>query len=153
MRRPLARRGRRQAPDSGRWLADNDVRIDHAVVSPAERARATWELVRAELAEAGIEPETIIDDDVYTFGAGRLLRVVRAFPERWQTVALVGHNPAMEELLQTLTGCGLGMPTSAVAVIDLPGEWQRVGDSPAYLVAHGRPPVESLTAPAGISAG
>ena len=43
--RPLARRGHRQAPQAGRWLADNIDSIDLAVVSPANRARRTWELV------------------------------------------------------------------------------------------------------------
>src|SRR6478735_578713 len=43
-RRPLAGRGRRQAPEAGRWLAANLDAIDLAVVSPATRARQTWEL-------------------------------------------------------------------------------------------------------------
>ena len=42
--RPLARRGRRQVHDPGRWLADNVGVIDLAVVSPAERTRETWRL-------------------------------------------------------------------------------------------------------------
>jgi phosphohistidine phosphatase len=42
--RPLARRGRRQAPEAGRWLAHNVAAIDLAVVSPAERTRETWRL-------------------------------------------------------------------------------------------------------------
>jgi len=47
--RGLAKRGRRQAPDAGRWLASSIERIDLAVVSPANRARRTWDLVAAEL--------------------------------------------------------------------------------------------------------
>ncbi len=43
--RPLADRGRRQAPDSGRWLNANIGSIALALVSPAERARSTWDLV------------------------------------------------------------------------------------------------------------
>ena len=42
--RPLAERGRAQAPLAGRWLANHVDRIDLAIVSPAERARETWEL-------------------------------------------------------------------------------------------------------------
>ena len=48
--RPLAKRGRRQAPPTGRWLAAQDLALDLAVVSPAARARQTWELVAAQLA-------------------------------------------------------------------------------------------------------
>src|SRR6476620_12682109 len=47
--RPLAKRGRRQAPDAGRWLATNIDSIDLAVVSPASRARSTWDLVSVRL--------------------------------------------------------------------------------------------------------
>ena len=49
--RPLAKRGRRQAPEAGRWLATHVDRIDLAVVSTARRARTTWDLVSAELGE------------------------------------------------------------------------------------------------------
>ena len=38
--RPLADRGRRQAPEAGRWLAEHGPAPDHVVVSPAVRARA-----------------------------------------------------------------------------------------------------------------
>jgi phosphohistidine phosphatase SixA len=37
--RPLAKRGRRQAPEVGRWLAAHIDSISLAVVSPAARAR------------------------------------------------------------------------------------------------------------------
>ena len=47
--RPLAKRGRRQAPDTGRWLARSIHGIDLAVVSPAVRTRKTWDLVCKEL--------------------------------------------------------------------------------------------------------
>ena len=49
--RPLAERGRTQAPLAGRWLASRS-RIDLAIVSPARRARETWELASAELEPA-----------------------------------------------------------------------------------------------------
>ena len=60
--RPLARRGRRQAPEAGRWLAGNVDRIDLAVVSTATRARTTWDLVAEELDQP---PHARYDDDAY----------------------------------------------------------------------------------------
>ena len=47
--RPLAKRGRRQAAEAGRWLAANVPGIDLAVVSPATRAGSTWKVVAGEL--------------------------------------------------------------------------------------------------------
>lgn len=139
--RPLSSRGRRQAPESGAWLAAN-VPIDAAVVSPAERARSTWKLVAATYDEV---PPTTHDERAYTFDGRALLDIVRELDESLGTVALVGHNPAMEELVHLLTRRWLAMPTTCVAVVELPGAWS---DAPGAsvtggtVVAYGRPPTE-----------
>lgn len=135
--RPLADRGRRQAQEAGRWLAANIDRIDLAVVSPATRARATWDLVSAEL-EA--PPQTRIDDRVYTTSASALLGVVQELPDDVDTVVIVGHNPGIENLVSLLTGESVPMPTSALAVIAVPVSWSTAGHSPATLRVSGRPP-------------
>ncbi len=135
--RPVGARGRRQAPEAGRWLAEHLPGIDLAVVSPARRARTTWELVAAELA---VPPPVRVEDDVYSFGPAPLLRVVRRLAGNVGTAALVGHNPALEELVEELTGEWAAMPTSALAVIELAGPWAEAGGGTARLVAAGRPP-------------
>ena len=43
--RPLAARGRRDAPLVGRWLARSGYRPDAVICSTARRARETWDLV------------------------------------------------------------------------------------------------------------
>jgi phosphohistidine phosphatase len=118
--RPLAKRGRRQAPEAGRWLAANLDSVDLAIVSPARRARSTWDLVAAEL---DAPSRTRIDDRVYAASDQRLLTVVRELPDEIETVVLVGHNPGIEDLASFLTGESAPMPTSALAVITLPGSW------------------------------
>jgi phosphohistidine phosphatase len=135
--RPLAKRGRRQAPEAGRWLATNIDGIDLAVVSPANRARSTWELASAELTEP---PPTRIDDRVYAASDDELLDVVRELPDDVETAVLVGHNPGLEELASRLTDEWTPMPTSALAVITVPGSWSSTGRQPAVLRASGRPP-------------
>jgi phosphohistidine phosphatase len=137
--RPLAKRGRRQAPDAGRWLAANIDGIDLAVVSPATRARSTWDLVAAEL---DVLPPTRIDDRVYAASDHELLTVVRELSDDIETVVLVGHNPGIEDLASLLTGERSQMPTSALAVITVPGSWSTAGHHPALLRASGRPPGE-----------
>lgn len=131
--RPLAARGRRQAPEAGRWLADHGPRLDLAVVSPAARATQTWELVAAALTAP---PPTRVDEAAYTFDGEALLDLVRRLDEGLSSVALVGHNPAVEELVELLTGEVRRMPTSCLAVVDLDGSWRGYGS----LVHHGRPP-------------
>lgn len=132
--RPLNPRGRRQAPEAGRWLADNIDAIDLAVVSPANRARTTWDLASAELDE---QPQTRIDDRIY---GGSLLSVVRDLPDEARTVVLVGHNPGIEDLASLLSNTSVPMPTSAIAVLDASTAWSSAGDSWATLRAEGRPP-------------
>lgn len=135
--RPLAPRGRRQVPEAGRWLADNVGVIELAVVSPAERTRETWRLAAAELA---VPPPVREDDRVYAGSARSLLGVVQELPGEVTTVVLVGHNPGVEDLVTSLTGRSVPMPTSALAVIDLLGPWSAAGDTAAELRAQGRPP-------------
>ena len=135
--RPLADRGRRQAPDAGRWLAANIGSIGLAVVSPAARARSTWELVAAEL---DVPPPTRIDDRLYAASGAELLTVVRDLPDEVDTAILVGHNPGVEDLGSLLTGARPRMTTSALAVITLPGSWPTVLPHASVLRASGRPP-------------
>lgn len=137
--RPLAKRGRRQAPDAGRWLATHINGFDLAVVSPATRARSTWDLVAAEL---DTPPPTRIDDRVYAAPDRELLAVVRELPDDLRTVVLVGHNPGLEDLVSTLTGEPVPMRTAALAVVTVPGPWSTAGQQPAVLRAAGRPPAE-----------
>jgi phosphohistidine phosphatase len=135
--RPLAPRGRRQAPDAGRWLAGNIPGIDLAVVSPASRARATWDLAAAEL---GAPPPNRVDDRVYAASERELLALVRQLPDDVWTVVLVGHNPGLEDLASTLVGESTPMPTCTLAVVTLSGSWSETGGHPAELRALGRPP-------------
>jgi phosphohistidine phosphatase len=144
--RPLNGRGQRQAPLAGRWLADqwlaDGIRgIDLAVVSPARRARETWELASAELGDA---PPTLIDERAYAASADALLGIVRGLPEDAGTVVLVGHNPGMEHLASLLAGEPVAMPTSAIAAIALSGPWRTAGEATARLLASGRPPAEEV---------
>lgn len=137
LRRSLAARGRRQAPDAGRWLDTNVDRIDLAVVSPATRARQTWDLAAALL---GTTPLTRIDDRVYAASARQLISVVRELPSNLHSVVLVGHNPGLEDLAFAVTGEPTSMPTSAIALITWPGTWPAAGHDSATLRASGRPP-------------
>ncbi|GAB4076281.1 SixA phosphatase family protein [Nostocoides australiense] len=138
--RPLAKRGVRQAPHTGRWIADNDLVPDVVIVSPATRAIRTWELVCG--AWTAPPTEVRIDEAAYTVGAGGLLGLVRATPESVARLALVGHNPAVEDLVAVLTDESVRMPTSALAVVDL-DRWQGAGMRDGRLRYAGRPADES----------
>jgi phosphohistidine phosphatase len=146
--RPLGDRGRRQAPDAGRWLAANVARIDEAVVSPAVRARNTWQLVAAQL---DAPPPARVDDRVYAASDRELLALVRELPDRMVTVVMVGHNPGLEDLVSLITGESIRMPTSALAVVTVSGSWWTTGHRAAVLRAYGRPPDDIPTGAAVVS--
>jgi len=134
--RPLAERGRRDAPAIGTWLAEHVERVDLVVCSPAKRARQTW-----QLAAAGLDPEPPVrfDDRIYTAEPGGLLGVIDELPDEAGTVALVGHNPSLTDLVSLLSGQAHELKTSAVAVLCWTGSWADVHARSARLDATALP--------------
>jgi len=104
-KRPLAKRGRRDAPAAGRWLRHHVVRLDAVVCSPAERARQTWALAAAELDQP---PAAKFDDRIYRAPPAVLLTVVRELPTSAETALLVGHNPGVQVVRRPALGTGAG---------------------------------------------
>jgi phosphohistidine phosphatase len=130
--RPLAERGRRDAPEIGRWLAEHVGRVDLVVCSPATRARQTWQLAAAGLDQ---EPPVRHEDRIYTAGPTGLLGVIDELPDEAGTVVLVGHNPSLTNLVTLLSGEAHELKTSAVAVLSWTGSWPDVHARPARLDA------------------
>lgn len=143
--RPLAKRGRRDAPVTSRWLAEKGYIPDAVVCSTALRARETWELAAAGLAEAapGAAPPVRFESRVYEATVLGLLMLIREFPEDRRTVMIVGHNPGLAELAVGLTDPPppppSGFPTAAVAVLGLPGPWADTAPAHARLLAFAAP--------------
>ena len=121
--RPLAGRGRRDAPAAGRWLAESGHVPDRVLCSTAQRARETWKLAEAEL---GTHPKTVYEDRVYGASAAELLDLAHEMPESVQTLMLVGHDPAMRELTLDLAS-----PTQPAAPAARPwNEWRSSSPPP-----------------------
>ena len=97
--RPLAKRGRRDAPRIGRWLHEHGYQPDVAVVSAATRTRQTWDLVAPEL---GGSPAVRFEPRAYAASALTLLYLAQELPERYRTALLIGHNPGLSELATSL---------------------------------------------------
>jgi phosphohistidine phosphatase len=148
--RPLARRGRRDAPVVGRWLAASGYVPDVVVCSTALRARETWALAEGGLLAAGLladgpgaPPAVRYDSRVYEATVLGLLMLIREFEPRWRTAMIVGHNPGLAELTVGLAGPHLeppsAFPTAAVAVLRLPGAWAEAAPGEARLLAFAVP--------------
>jgi len=128
--RPLAKRGRRDAPRMGAWMRKQDLIPAHLVSSPAKRAKQTIELV----CEAqGLEPSRISwDPEVYGAGIATLLGVLERCPADADPVLLVGHNPGLEDLVTFLDAAveqppdGKLLPTAALAELEMPEDWSEL---------------------------
>lgn len=131
--RPLAERGRTDAPVAGRRLADTGIGFDLALCSTAVRTRETWKLAVHELPE---RPKTVYEERLYEASLGELLAVVNETPETVDNLLLIGHNPGMHALADALSGASegdalarmnrTGFPTSAFAVVGFNGSWKSV---------------------------
>lgn len=144
--RPLAPRGRRDAPAAGRWVRAADCVPDAVVCSPARRTRETWELVAPELGDV---PEVVFEPRVYEAGSGQLLDVVRKTSEHRRTLLLIGHSPGVQELVLSLAGdaetdqqlaqVSEKFPTSAIAVLTFSGAWRELAPGNAVLADYAVP--------------
>jgi phosphohistidine phosphatase len=121
--RPLAPRGRHDAPRMGEEMARRGLHPDLALVSTARRTLETFALVTPFLAPKAERFEAAI----YEAEAPAILEVVRRVEDQVGTLLVVGHNPGLERLAADLIGGGserlrdrLGekFPTAALAVID-----------------------------------
>ena len=95
MERPLAKRGRRDAPVVGRWLRGHGYLPDTVICSVARRTRQTWKLVAPEL---GGSPSVTFEPRAYAASALTLLYLVRELPGTCWAALLIGHNPGIEDL-------------------------------------------------------
>ena len=147
--RPLAKRGRRDAPAVGRWLRDHGYLPDVVVCSTARRTRQTWELIAPVLDGS---PSVTFEPRAYDASALTLLYLVQELPSQYRSALLIGHNPAVSELANSLVAPPaaddapppprLSFPTAAVAVLEFTGDW------PALAPAQAR--LEAFTAPADL---
>jgi phosphohistidine phosphatase len=134
--RILAPRGQADAAALGRWLADQGLRADRVVVSPARRARQTWELAAA----ATDWPDATVEDGIYDNTVDSLVQVIRATPAEVETLALVGHNPSLAVLARMLDDGTPGeFPTSGVAVFTVSGGWATLDTAATTLIHFGVP--------------
>jgi phosphohistidine phosphatase len=126
--RKLTHRGRRDAREIGRWLVANDLCPDLVVVSPARRARQTWEIAAAELPD---EVRTAIDPRIYDNTVVHLLAVVADVEDTVSTLAVVGHNPSIESLTRRWVGDNRafgGCSTASVGVFTVDVSWASLRD-------------------------
>ncbi|MFF9863556.1 SixA phosphatase family protein [Streptomyces tendae] len=144
--RPLADRGRMDAAEAGRRLADTGVSFDQALCSTSVRTRETWKLAVQEFPH---RPKTVYEERIYDASPGELIAVLNETPDDLLNVLVIGHNPGMEALTEILAGSAedevrerinrRGFPTAAFAVLTFTGSWKDVEPGRAALVDYWAP--------------
>ena len=144
--RPLADRGRKEAAEAGRRLADTGIPVDQALCSTSVRTRETWKLAVAEFPH---RPKTVYEERIYEASPGELIAVLNETPDDLRNVLVIGHNPAMEGLTEILAGSAeddvrermgrRGFPAAAFAVLSFTGSWKTVEPGVASLVDYWAP--------------
>ncbi|KQX13439.1 phosphohistidine phosphatase [Streptomyces sp. Root431] len=139
--RPLAERGRKDAPVAGRRLAGTGIGFDLALCSTAVRTRETWKLAVHELSQ---RPRTVYEDRLYEASLGELIALLNEVSDEVSDLLVIGHNPGMHALADALAGESdgdllprmnrSGFPTSAYAVLAFNGSWKSVEHGVGRLV-------------------
>lgn len=125
--RPLNHRGRRDAPDMARRLAERGLVPDVMLSSSAVRARTTAVLLAGEL---GFDPERIVADErLYAASVDEVLTVIGELGDEVSCAMVVGHNPEIAAVVHRLSNEDHEMPTGAVAEFTFEVEtWAGLGD-------------------------
>jgi len=143
--RPLAKRGRRDAPRIGRWLHEHGYQPGVVVCSSARRTRQTWDLVAPEL---GGSPAVHFEPRAYAASAQTLLYLAQELPSRYRSALLIGHNPGLSDLASHLAAPPesddgpyplISFPTAAVAVFAFSGDWPSLTPGHTRLMDHVTP--------------
>ena len=133
IQRPLNKRGNKDAPKMGDHMASKGLNPEVIYSSPGLRALTTARLISVKI---GITPKDIkIDDKIYTFDSDELLQVVSKLKNKYDTVMIVGHNPAITDAANYLSGASIdNVPTCGVVVLKMDTDtWKNIYSNKATL--------------------
>jgi phosphohistidine phosphatase len=136
--RPLTARGRKGAARMATYMRDMGLEPSIVLCTSALRARQTLDLIQPVLPDS----TTIkIEPKLYAAGGKELMTRIRRLSQAAPSVLMVGHNPAMQELVLALVSesprsdaIRKKFPTAALAVLDAPiDEWRKLQPGQAVL--------------------
>jgi phosphohistidine phosphatase len=140
--RPLSGRGRRASKLIREHLRREQITPSLVLCSSARRTRETLERVMPAPGRADVS----LEDGLYGASSETLLQRLREVPPDVESVMVVTHQPAIQELTLDLAGDGVDLarvrakfPTGALATLLFAGDWSELGPGSAELVAYVKP--------------
>ena len=100
----------------GKLIKEEDLSPDLIISSTAKRSKKTAQAV-AEY--SGYDGKIDLDPSLYSADPESYLKALSRVRDKFNMVLVVGHNPALENLVNMLTSKSEPMPTCALAQIDL----------------------------------
>lgn len=132
--RPLSPKGHTDAPKMGNRLVAHNIKPNMIVSSPALRAFTTakyfasgWQMDTEQLTTNAL---------IYEASVQTLLSIINGFDDRFDKIALFGHNPGLTDLLNYLTNEYIAnLPPCGVALIEFPfDKWELISGNTGSLV-------------------
>ena len=138
--RALTERGRNQSAELARQISPLLQEVGAVLVSPAVRARQTWEHMADASGEAFPNPKVM--DDIYGGDPEDIVEAVRMAGEGKVTV-VVGHEPTISEAAQLIAedpdALPWGVPTATAIIMSSSKDWKEwhrgVGENPQIVTA------------------
>lgn len=118
IKRPLNKRGLRDAPFMSKMLKGRGVQLDAIVSSPANRAFTT----ATYFADAfGIKKsDIIVKKEIYEAYTEEVLDVVRALSDNYKTILVFGHNPSFTSIANIFSDEYIAnVPTCGIVKVEL----------------------------------
>ena len=141
-KRPLNRRGKRDAPLMGERIHEHGIRPSLIVSSPATRAWTTAKII----ATAINYPREFLqkEDTLYLASLNEILDVVVAQDSGFNNLMLVGHNPGMTDFVNFLVpGLTNNLQTAGVVSVQIDQDNWSLYDRPTTeLLVHDWPKKE-----------
>ena len=116
--RPLASRGLRDVPEMASRFQNRGGQVDCIISSPAVRAKTTAKLMAEHI---GFPVDEVASNpELYFAGAGMFLKAARLVDDHFDAAMLVGHNPAITEFANMMTGAEIeNIPTCGLVQMSL----------------------------------
>ncbi len=134
--RPLQERGLQDAAIMAGRLKDKNIIPQLLVASPALRTLSTANVFSQHLTI----PQLQTNKDIYEATTLALMKVINAFPDEHDFIALVGHNPGMSDLLYYLTRQLQNVPTCAMMLIEFDVDsWMEIIEDAGTLLYYDYP--------------
>ncbi len=133
--RPLNKRGTQQAPQIAAVLTAKDARPQAIVSSPANRAFSTAKIMAAAVGSGTSKISS--EKRIYEASAQTLMYLIQEFDDHLDTILLVGHNPGLSQLVNTLSRQKIApLPTCALIQLRLDMQhWNELQPECAELIS------------------